>query len=206
MLFSAIKSNVRDNLNDAAVINYSSTDVDESTQDAYDDIISQTQCIIKKVTLNWTGDLSYYDLITLVSDYLACVAIFNNVNNRWLYDDKTLTHFDLIRDDWEIAHGTPESWAALNHKYIAIFPKYAVTSGTFDLYYWAIAPTVVDANTPLIATDFQHLLEKFTTADLLEQFEEYTKAANFWETYITEIEQFKERTKNIAGRDLLIII
>ena len=65
---------------------------------------------------------------------------------------------------------------------------------------------MVDTNTPLIATDFQHLLEKFTTADLLEQFEEYAKASNFWEIYITEIEQFKERTKNIAGRDLLLII
>src|SRR5947208_15217831 len=90
MLFSAIKSNVRDNLNDAAVINYSTSDVDESMQDAADDIVAQTQCIIKKTTLNWTGDLSYYDLITLVSDYLACVAIFNNVNNRWLYDDKKI--------------------------------------------------------------------------------------------------------------------
>src|SRR5207244_10102131 len=131
MLFSAIKSNVRDNLNDAAIVNYSTSDVDESTQDAYDDIISQTQCIIKKTTLNWTGDLSYYDLTTLVADYLACVAIFNNVNNRWLYDDKTLAHFDLIRDDWEIAHGTTENWVALNNKYIDIFLMYVFTYFTF---------------------------------------------------------------------------
>src|SRR6266850_4531176 len=211
MLFSAIKTNIGINLNDASNVSYSASDLSDSVQDAYDDIISQTQCIVKKVTLTWTANLNYYDMITLVSDYLACVAIYNNINNKWLFDDMTLIDLDKIRDDWELAIGTPENWIALNFRYLTVFPKYKTVPGapavnTFDLYYWAIAPVAIDTNTPLITGDFQHLLEKFSTADLLEQFEEFSKASNFWEIYMTEIEDYKDRVKNLATRDMLFLI
>ncbi len=211
MLFSAIKTNIGINLNDSSNVNYSTNDLQDSIQDSYNDIVSQTQCIVKKTTLTWQASVSYYDMITLVSDYLACVAIFNNINKTWLFDDLTLINLDKLRDDWELAIGTPENWISLNFKYVAIFPKYKSIPvlpaiNTFDLYYWATAPAVVDTQTPLITGDFQHLLEKYSTADLLEQFEEYTKASIFWESYILEIEDYKERVKNLATRDMLFLI
>lgn len=204
--FTTIKSQIRTNLNDSGAISYTTTDLDDSVQDGYDDIVSQTQCIIKKVTLNWTANLSYYDLPTLVSDFMACVAIFNNINNQWLDDDRTIRDFDSFRSDWELANGTPTNWAPLNFKYIGIFPRYSTAAGTFDLYYWATAPIVVDAGTPLIATDCQNLLTKYSTADLLEQFEEFSKASPFWNMYLETLEEYRERVKNLVKSDLLIRI
>lgn len=204
--FSLIKANTRRNLNDINPKSYSVSDIDDSFQDAYDDIISRTQCLIKKTTLNWAADLSYYDFRSLVSDYMAVVAIFNNVNRRWLEDDKNTRNFDQMRIDWEIANGSPTNWTALNFKYTAVFPRYASAAGTFDLYYWATAPVIVDAATPLIATDMQHLLEEYSTEDLLEQFEEYVSAAPFWELYEENLEIYRERVKNLTKTDLLLLI
>lgn len=192
------------NLNDAGAISYTTTDMDDSFQDGYDDIACLSQCIIKKTTLNWSANLSYYDFPLLVADYMACVAIFNNVNNQWLDDNLTLRDFDSMRIDWELATGTPRNWAALNHKYTAFFPKYVSSSGTFDLYYWATAPTIVNVETPLISSDCQNLLTDYSTADLLEQFEEYTKAGPFWASYLDTLIMFKERVANLIKSDLLI--
>lgn len=202
--FTQIITNVRRNLNDLGVESYAGIDLTDSVQDAYDDIVVLTQCIIKKTTLNWTADLSYYDLKSLVTDYLATVAIYNNVNSKWLEDDLNVKNLELLSDTWETKKGTPTNWAALNHQYTAIYPKYSETSGTFDLWYWATAPTLVCADTPLIATDFQKLLEHYSTGDLLEQFEEYVSASNFWKPYVENIELYRQRVKNLSKNDLLL--
>jgi hypothetical protein len=205
--FTTLKNNVRLNLNDLGVISYSIDDLNAAFQDAYDDIATITQCIIKKITLNWVANLSYYNFISLgATDFLATVAIYNNVSKRWLDDYQTVRDFDSLNDKWELSIGTPTNWAPLNYQYTAIFPKYGNSPGDFDLYYWATAPVIVDAATPLIATDMQALLEKYSTADLLEQFEEYVSAMNFWQLYAQDIEVYRERVKNLAKSDLLLII
>jgi hypothetical protein len=208
MLFSQLKTDTRINLNDSGVLNFSVQDLDDSMQDAYDDIVSLTQCIIKKTTLNWTGQLSYYDFGSLIAegDYLAVIAIRNNVNNEWLDDNKNMRDFDMMGVDWELRSGTPLWWAVLNFKYTAIYPRYINSSGNFDLYYWATAPLIINSENPLIAPDFQDLLTKYSTMDLLESFEEFSKASIFWNDYNTHIEKYRERVKNLAKTDLLIRI
>ena len=204
--FTTLKANIRADLDDAAIKSYTATDINDSVQDTYDDIVSLSHCIVKKVTLNWTANLSYYDFPTLVSDFMAVVAIFNNVNNRWLHDDKSILDFDMMRNDWEVATGTPQNWAALNYKHTAVFPRYVSAAGTYDLYYWAKAPTVVDAAAPLIATDFQRLITNGSIADLLESYEEFSKAGIFWNEYVKDLEAFAERIRDQAKTDLLILI
>src|SRR5882672_384264 len=111
MTFAAIKVNARINLNDAGVTAYSLADIDDSCQDAYDDIAFQTHCIIKSTTLNWQSNLVYYDFVSLgVSDFLACTAIFNNVNNLWLDDDTTRQQLDNEDARWEVTKGEPRMW------------------------------------------------------------------------------------------------
>lgn len=205
--FTTLKANARRDLDDIGVKHFPAADINAVAQDAYDDIVAYTQCIIKKTTLNWVGDLSYYDFKTLgVSDFLSCLAIYNNVNRRWLFDDKTIRHFDGMRWDWELANGTPENWAALNFKYTAVFPKYKTSSGNFDLYYAATAPVIVDASTPLIATDFQKLITNYIIGSLLEEIEEFTKANDYWIKYYADREEYRERVKNIAKSDLLMVV
>lgn len=204
--FATLKTNLKQNLNDSGAIMSTQIEVDDSTQDAYDDIVAQTQCIIKKITLNWQANLSYYDFISLVPDFMAITAIFNNVNNQWLSDNLTTRDFDNMDIQWEVATGTPLQWAPVNFRYTAVYPRYASNAGTFDLYYWAVAPQVDDSASPAIPADMANLFTEYSTADLLEAFEEFSKANNFWNEYLEGLETFKERVQAINKVDLLIRI
>ena len=207
--FTEIKTNIRTNLADAGITSYAAADLDYSVQDAYDDIAFRTGCIIKKSTSTaWTANLNYYDFRSTFTDFMSCLAIFNDSNNRWLEDNVTLRQMRMIRSNWEMWLGQPNWWIPISPKYVAICPKLDSVGSTdkYTLFYAASAPTVVDGDTPLIVTDMQDLLEFYSTADLLEQFEEFTKASEMWKIYFSRSDEYKERVKNIAKADLLVLI
>lgn len=208
MIFSDIKSNIRKNLDDVGITFYNADDVNDSTTDAYNDIIARTRPIIKKAAgLTWIGNLSYINFVTDygITDFMAVTAIFNNLTNLFLDDNLSLKQFNLIRQDWEIDVGQPTNWAPHSYQRIAIFPKQPTSFGTFDLYYWALAPTVVDSDSPLIAPDMQDMFEQYGTADLLEQAEEYQKALVFWQEYFSNLEEYQERVQKLAKSDLMLL-
>ena len=123
-----IKANLQANLFELGFNFYSDNDMNDSIQDAYDDIAILTQCIQKQITVKWIAQLSYYDFMEDtrlgISDYLGTIAVFNNVTNQWLRDDLSLKDFDRIRRDWENWIGTPLFWAPSDPKRIAIAAKY----------------------------------------------------------------------------------
>jgi len=222
-----IKATVRLNLDDLGISFFSETDFNESFQDAYDDIVSMSQCIAKTVDLAWIGGLTYYNFQQDcgVSDYLATVAIFNYSTKRWLRDDLNLRDFDRLRRDWELWIGTPQYWAPSDPKRIAIAPKYDTVHGAFaplafssayfigggagvnafKLLYWATAPTLIsDLSTFLTAADVQNLFEFYVTADQLEAAEEYSKAAEYWEKYYNSLVEYSSRVKRNNKADLLL--
>lgn len=229
-----IKADVQSNLTDLNLNYFSEADLNDSIQDAYDDIVILTQCIQKKITLDWISNLSYYNFNNLgVIDYMGTIAVFNNVTNLWLRDDLSLKDFDRIRRDWELWIGTPIFWAPSDPKHIAISAKYllpastggaffggafyggafftgsstTVTLGTFILYYWAQAPVLAsDSDTFLIASDMDQLLTQYVTADLLEQAQEYTKADGYWKSYFNNIDSYADRVKRNVKADLLLRI
>ncbi len=222
--FTTIKSNISIHLNDANLINFVSGDIDDATQDAYDEIVALSQCIIKKVTLNFQNNLNYYNFqdnsnysSIYVSDFMATTAIFSNLTKLWLLDDKVLKDFDRDRVDWENWIGSCTWWAPCNDaKKIAMIPKPLIGSSTFDLYYWAQAPTIVNANSPLVPPDFENLIEIYATASLLESYEEFTKAQlyfnEFWgvdnegnQNFDKGIFALAQRSKNISQSDLLVL-
>jgi len=208
MIFSDIKQNIRKDLDDIGVTFYSTDDLTDSVTDAYKDINLKTHCIIKKSAgLSWIANLSYIDFRTdyLITDYIATTAIYNNNTNRFLDDNMSLQQFNLIRWDWEINTGEPDSWAPSDFKRIAIMPRQASANGTFDLFYWADTPSFVDTDTPLIATDMQDLIEKYCVADLLEQAEEFVKAQTWWEEYDLGIEEYADRVATLAKADLMLL-
>jgi len=203
--FAEIKALVRKNLDDANITFYSNDDLVDSFQDGYNDIAAKARCIVKKYTQDWQQDLVYYDMIALgLTDYMGATAIFNNNANRFLDDNISLRQLDNSDDKWELRKGTPNCWIPVNNKFFAMYPVYGTAFGNFDLYYWAKAPTIVDTDTPLIATDMQRLLEIYSTADLIEQGEEYAKAQILWEEYFSGLESYRERCENMAKSDLLL--
>lgn len=202
-----IRDLVRINLADAGITYYSDAEINASIQDAYNEICAKSQCLVKSSTRNWAA-ANYYDFLTDgVTDYLGCIAIFNNVTNQWLRDDLSLRDFDRLRKDWELWTGQPQYWAPHSIKYTAIAPKLATAAGTFILWYWATAPTLSgDSDTPSIATDVHDLFEQYCTGDLLETAEEAVKASVFWSQYDAGILEYKERCHNLAKAELLLRI
>lgn len=230
-----IKAAVQTNLTDLNINFYSDEDLNNSIQDAYDDIVILTQCIQKRVTLPWISNLSYYNFRGRfqITDYLGTIAIFNNVSNLWLRDDLSLRDFDRIRRDWENWIGTVMFWAPSDPDNIGVCPKMlnsAITYGAFDagsfdndayyinnssqsnlgsfvLYYWATAPMLVsDNDTFLMASDQNSTLIQYATADLLEQAQEFNKAGSYWGYYFGNIAEYADRVKRDCKSDLLLRI
>jgi len=231
-----LKITIRQNLDDDVASFYSDTDLNESLQDAYDDIASLTQCITSIAdNLVWVPNLVYYDpRVDLgMIDYLGMVAIFNYSTNRWLRDDLSIRDFDRIQRNWECWTGTPQFWAPSDPYHFAIAPNYPGTlSGgafnqvdfsssydvvvnslnpvgalatTFKLVYYSQAPKLTsDSSTFKIASDMQTLLEFYSTADLLEQSQEFVKASEYWEKYYESIENYADRVKRANKADLLM--
>lgn len=212
MNFATIRGNVLNNLNDAGGVFDSAAEVNAYILDAYTDIISESRCIIKTVVLAWQPNVNYYSFLTgngtnpPVTDYLATIAILNQVSNLWLRDDISLRDFDRLRRDWEVWAGTAQFWASHSYARIAICPKPTTNlSGSFTLFYWAQSPaTFADSDTPLISNDMQTLLEWYPTAECIETAGEPSKAATWWAQYFSKLQEYKERTSKLNASDLLL--
>ncbi len=206
-----IRANIQANLADVGLGTfYTPTEIDESIQDAYNEVVAKTLCNIKMMTLSWPATPSpYYDFITThsVTDYLGTYAIFNNNTNFWLRDDVSLRDLDRIRRDWELWRGQPQFWCPHSLKRIVIVPNLLVGGGTFNLWYYAIAPVMTaDSDVPIIAADEHVLIAWYSTADLIETAEEPAKAAHWWGMYEPAKEEYKQRCHNVAQAQLLLRI
>jgi len=198
----SLAADIRDNLEDAGVTFYSAADVNDAIQDAYDDIAVISGCIQKSATINFTSLLSYYDFRSLISDYFAVVAIFNNNTNRWLYPD-TRRSFDKIRFDWELMEGQPYMFCPIDSKRVAITPRMTIGSGNMTVYYRATADTLGATDTPQIHVDMTTLIEHYVTADLLDQMQEYIKADAWFQKYFDGLMEYKLRIGRLALSDYL---
>lgn len=205
--FAEIRADIRANLNDAGANYYSPADLIESMNDAYSDVLFQTRCLIKKVTLDFIASC-YYDFAFLgVEDFMCVMAIFNNNTNRWLDDSQTTRQLARNRNNWELVTGQPELWCPVSFVQNVIYPYMADPVGNFDLYYAATGSQVDDfTTTPSIASDAQTLIELYSTGDLLEQGEEAKKADGYFEDYYPNLEEYSDRVKLLARRDLLLKI
>lgn len=202
----SIAAEVRANLADAGVTYYSATDINSSIQDAYDDVASFTGCIQKIATVPFSNQLVYYDMLNLVPDFFAVVAIRNNVSNRWM-DADSLKGFDTIRWDWELWEGQPLFYAPINFRYIAIIPWLAdATGASFNLYYRATAPVLAGDDTPLVHVTAMELLETYATADLLDQAQEYKKSDEYFDDYTNGVIAYKSRVGKLALSDYIPVL
>jgi len=210
MTLAQIRTNVRSNLYDAAVTFYDDDTIDQSIQDGYNEVAAKCRCITKSVAVQQLALQPYYDFLNVsgIADYLGCIAIFNQDTQFWLRDDVSLRDFDRIRRDWELWVGEPQFWAPHSQQYVAVCPVLpAIITGVnlFTLWYWAQAPALSDdSSVPLIASDMQPMLEWYATGDLLEDAQEVTKAADWWQRFETDKVKYRERCINLAKAQLLL--
>lgn len=188
---------------------FSTDDFLASLQDGYDEVAAFSGCIIKAINLPYTQYISYYDMIALVPDFIGTFAIFNSVTKRWM-SPVSLKKLDRHRQDWETAYGTPEYFANVSHRYVAIYRKpSAVGYGDMWLYYVAAASTLTsDSDLIQIPDEYVTVLEDYNIVDLQEQQQEWAKAGKYLETYMSGLSDLRSwakgkrlpaRMPNLAG-------
>lgn len=207
-----LKTNLRDNLQDSGTSNtfFQDQELNDSLQDAYNEVIAKTRCLVKKATsLQFKNSLGYIDFINdyNITDYLGTIAIFNRNTNLFLQDNVSLKDLDRMRLDWEQWEGQPIIWTPHSLQYIVMAPRFTTASGLFDLYYWANAPTFTDDTTQtVIATDMDILLEDYATVDAFETKEEPMKGSTYNARYYQKIVKYAARCQNLASADVLLRI
>lgn len=183
-----IRARVQLNLNDAVGTFFDNATVNQSVQDGYDEVLVDTQCAEGTASVPFQSSVLYYDLYNGIIPpnqfFWRISRIFNQNTNRWMpcVDSRVL---DKFRFDWEAANGTPWFGYIVNFQYLGFFPHY--TSGTaksFDILYKVGKDYLTtDAQIPQIPDEFSRILESYATADLLEIYREFTKAADYWDDY-----------------------
>jgi hypothetical protein len=196
-----ITNRVQKNLNDEGVF-YSSDDLNDSIQDGYAEVAAVTGCIFKGTTVNLTANLSYYDFGSLIPDYLGVTAIFNPTTKRWL-SPTNLRLLEDLRDDWELATGNPFLFWPVNFRFVAIYPRVTISSGTLYVFYRATADVLAGITIPQIPEEHQSILENYVTCDLQEQAEEFSKASLEFNSYVAGLKDLKQAIRSYNHPDLV---
>lgn len=163
---------------------FSTDDFLVSLQDAYDEAAAFSGCILKATNIPYEQDLSYYDMIDKIPDFVGVFAIFNSVTKRWM-TPVSMIKLDRHRVDWETAYGTPEYFSVVSHRFLAIYRKPSTADyGDMFVYYVAAAPTLAsDADVIQIPDDLAAVLEDYSVTDLQEQQQEWAKASEYLKIY-----------------------
>lgn len=195
-----ISDRVQRHLNDEGIF-YTVDDLNDSIQDGYAEVAAFTGCIFKATSINLTANLTYYDMGALIPDYLAVTSIFNPATKRWL-QPTNLRLLEELRSDWELATGNPFLFWPVNFRFIAIYPRVTVSSGTLYIFYRANADTLTGTSTPQFPEENQSVLENYVQCDLQEQAEEFIKAKLEFNSYISSITELKQAQRSFRFPDL----
>lgn len=181
---------------------YQSVDFNDSIQDGLDEIAAVTGVVYASATLAFTKNTSYYDMLTLLPNYIGVIAVFNSSINRWMIPT-SLTKLNQARWDWEVAGGTPYWYVPVNHRYMAIYMKpLADGYGNMQVFYRASAPTLTDSTNIPIPDDHIQALESYVISDLWEQNQEFSKASDYLQTsYLPDVETLRIYIKNRRDPD-----
>ena len=167
---------------------FSEADLNDSLQDGYDEIATATGCIESVFELNLIPNQIYYNLAQIVPNYFHTVRIFSPLLKDWL-EETDSRRLDKIRKDWELWVDNPCYWIPTSYERIAIVPA-ARDAQKLVVFYKSMAPVMVtDAGNFNVPMEGRFLPENFSTADLLEQAQEYVKANHFFKAYQNELKK-----------------
>lgn len=187
------------NLDDSGVF-HTSVEVNDAIQDAFDDLILTHGLLPKAVAITETADLTFYDLVTLIPDFVALRGIYRASTKLWLVS-RNLRWLHYQRDDWELQTGSPTDFWVANYRRVGLFPHSNVTTASnLWVFYYAAAPALTgssDLNIP-VDSGFR-ALENYATSVLLTKAEEWTKA----EMYDRLMQEDAEECKLFRNRLIL---
>lgn len=196
-----ITTKIQTKLGDNGIF-YQPVDLNDSIQDGYSEVAALTGCIFKAASISLSANLSYYDFGSLISDFHAVTAIFNPQVKQWM-TPVSLKILEDIRNDWELAIGSPFLFWPVNFRFVAIYPKLTTSTGSLYVYYRAHGEVLSSSSTPQIPDDLQIILEHYTIGDMFEQAEEFSKAGISLVDYFKGIKDIKQATRSFRQPDLM---
>jgi hypothetical protein len=180
---------------------YTTDDLNASLQDGVDEVCAVSGCIYKSASLPFTQYTTYYDMLTLLPDYIGIVAMWNNVIKRWMFPT-SLRKLNMQREDWDSAYGTPYYFCPITHRYVAIWLKPGVTNyGQMFVFYRAAAPALTDTTQIPIPDEHITALELYSITDLWEQAQEWGKASDSLQDYLKNLEALRTLMRNKRDPD-----
>ena len=191
---------IRQNLDDLGVTFYSLSDINESIQDAYDEVVVYCGCLDSEVEINFANNLTYYDIRTLVPNFYRVSKIWHpGINGFYgLSNDRNELSY---RNNWELSSNVSREALVAGPNRIGMVGRSANATGFFRLFYKTTAP-VLSANTVILINEgYIRLIELYGTADLLEQNEEFTKASKLWEEYEVMLSKYKQKVDLLSKSD-----
>ena len=212
MTRAQIKAKIRYNLNDAGITYYSDVDLNDSIQDGYDEIVCVSECIEKFIDISADVLLDqtigngrpWVKVNELIPDYYRIIGILNR-STRMFIDANISRNEDHFRFDWQIHNNSNIYSYVINGPQWLAFPNnnFNANSGImFRIFYKAIAPIVQsDTEHFKILNDYSRLIELYSTADLLEQNQEYTKATNQWVNYELLLTKYSYKIQLLSKAD-----
>lgn len=205
MTVSSIIEKLKFNLNELGLVYFSEADLLETIQDGYNEIVTLTGCIEKHTVYPIVNDLVYYEFGAGISDFYALVGLWNSNTKRWLRA-RTLKEARLIRVDWELMDGEPDNFIISSYKLTAVFPTKEIATGSFIVFYNALAETLTLNSVPSIPAKHFNILENYAMGSLLEQSQEFTKAKVYLKEYIQDIPKVRTAAKLLAATDRIMIM
>lgn len=185
-------------------IYYTEADLNNSIQDGVDEVCAFTGCVYKSAALPFQQNVTYYDMLSLLPDYIGAIAIYNDVTHKWMYPTSR-RKLEQQRVDWDSISGTPYCFCPISHRYLAIWMKPAVANyGRMLVFYRAAAPTLVEQTQIPIPENGTDALESYSITDLWEQSQEWNKAATEFKTYISNLEALRVLMRNGRNSDRLM--
>jgi hypothetical protein len=183
---------------------YTTGDMNNSLQDGLDEICAFSGAIYNSAVIPFTQYTTYYDLLTLLPDYIGIVAMYNATINRWMWP-RSLKKFNQVRIDWDNAYGTPYYFAPISHRYVAIYMKPAVGNyGNMIVFYRAQGPALADSTAIPIPDEHLLVLESYSKMDLWEQAQEFSKAETEFKNYTTVLDKLRILMRNQRNRDRMM--
>lgn len=200
-----ITTKVLQNLENSGASFFTASQVNDSIQDGYDDVCAYCGQLEKSISVDFQANLTYYNMRSLVPDFMAVVAVYNYNTKRWLIDSNS-KELDQVRWDWETWIGQPIWFFPHDFQYMAICPKLSSNNGNMEVFYRAQATTLIGASVPRIKSNSVKLLEFYATGDLLESVKEYIKADIWLGQYKELRERYKTDVKSLAEADRIATI
>lgn len=181
---------------------YDTQGVNDTLQDGIDEVCAFSGCVYASAVIPFTANKTYYDMLALLPNYIGVVAIFNDTIKRWMLPG-SLKKFWQSRIDWDTAGGVPYYFCPVSHRYVAIYMKPLSQSyGRMVVFYRAAAPSPLTDTTVLpIPDEHLNVLERYGTADMWEQAQEWGKATAAFQEYTAGLEKLRVLMRNKRNAD-----